>query len=694
MTDYDKRTSIPPGSQPVVRTHVGGVPVYYFGYTGIYAESPTLVDDGIVQMNNTNVPIRVHPKKSWEIKSNRLGVTPPRMPRTPQQDYQPLECINLIDGNDDTCWSSNKRLRSNDGSEWFRIDLCKEWVVGEIVLKTRPIRFERSKPGSMSLAWGAEEVGRAMPKHLTIKVATDAYQWETVFDGDTGDATDREVYSFSFPPRRVKQVWVIGTDLRLCETWAYAFSIASAEVIDVKGRNVALASYGNGITCSSFFSGLGQTRESHQWYWPLHYDLGLKWSRIGYHDDPINWHWVERERGVFSLDPEAEAAIDLLVEQGVNIVYNLGFGNRLYQNDPTRYFPQLWEMYFENPEPPKTEEALEAWANFVRFSVQYFKDRIQYFEIWNEWNAPFYWGDNPDTELYIKLAKIAISVIRQCAPNAKVMLGSYAGFPRLASLSSQELEESEEKVPFLMVIRELGKDVDAIGFHPFYQPDYRSSSYREYADNIKAFKEYCASKGFTGTDYMASEYNIAANYPPIEHDHAWWGNVEYTEIQKAKLIAQVSVTHTALGVESFFCELWDDTYAMDLSLMRHTVSSYPVTSMEPQAAYYVTRNLCTALDELMPAQFEFTTSLAGENLIAWPMQREGERVLAVWCNDSLAEDCEGTLVDFAFDFPVTSATAYNPMNGEEIQLDISVAAGHTELRGILVRDYPLLIKLL
>ena len=67
---------------------------------------------------------------------------------------------------------------------------------------------------------GAVEVGRAMPRHLTIKVATDAYQWETVFDGDSGDTPDREVFSFPVGPRRVKQVWVLGTNLQLCESWA------------------------------------------------------------------------------------------------------------------------------------------------------------------------------------------------------------------------------------------------------------------------------------------------------------------------------------------------------------------------------------------------------------------------------------------------------------------------------------------
>lgn len=158
------------------------------------------------------------------------------------------------------------------------------------------------------------------------------------------DIRQNRVFTFSFPQKRIKQVWIVGDELVQCESWSYCFSLAEIEIIDNRGRNVALASYGNGIIADSYYAGPAQEREAHHWYWPLHYDLGLKWSRIGYHDDPINWHWVEREKGVYSFDEEAEAAINLLVENGVEIIYCLGFGNRLYQKDPTHYSPFVWEF--------------------------------------------------------------------------------------------------------------------------------------------------------------------------------------------------------------------------------------------------------------------------------------------------------------------------------------------------------------
>ena len=159
------------------------------------------------------------------------------------------------------------------------------------------------------------------------------------------------------------------------------------------GRNAALHSRGATITASSTKNVNGNERGVAAYNWLLQADLGCKWSRIGYHDDPINWHWVEREEGKLSIDPMAEDAIDILNENGIKIVYCLNFGNRLYEGYRERRFPQLNEWYYETPYPPKSERALKAWDEFVRFSVNYFKDRVEFFEIWNEWNGTEYWGD-------------------------------------------------------------------------------------------------------------------------------------------------------------------------------------------------------------------------------------------------------------------------------------------------------------
>jgi hypothetical protein len=693
MTDYDKRLGFPTAFRPPVRTSVDGVPVYNFGYASFYAESPTLTDDVVIQAGNNNTSVKIHPKKSWEIKSNRIGACPPRLPCTPVNDYQPLECINLIDGNDETCWASMPAARADTDPVWIRIDLAKERRICKIVLKKRPITFDRwAKPGSQRLYEGAVEVGRAMPKNLTVRLSVDAHSWVTVFEGETDDNPARDSFVLSFPPRASKQIWVVGNILTRCEGWMYAFSIASIELYDEQDCNVALLTYGNGVTVSSTHHNEGNERETRQWYWPLQFDLGLKWARFGFHDDLVNWHWIEKEKGILEIDEEAEKGIRVLGEHGVNVIFGLGFGNRLYQEDPVRHLPQLWEWYYENPEPPKSDEALAAWCRYVRFCVVRFRDSVKYFEIWNEWNGEIYWGDTPDVYHYIKLAKLAIPIIRECAPEARIMLGSYAGFCHgIHAWSSEELAEKEKTNPLLIAITELGRDVDVIGYHPMYQMDTTSDTYRHYAESVKTFITFCKAKGFRGGEYMVTEFGFGANYPPT--DPYWWGSMNYSEIEKAKIVAQIDILHTALGVESFFCGLWTGTYPLDISLLRKSFVSYPVTSYNPQAAYFVTRNLATALEDLLPASFGFDMVGDTTDLEAWAMGKEGEKVLAVWLTGIVTDDCAGRELSFIFNFVVESAVAYNPLNGELTALNISWENGRTAVRSIIVRDYPLLIRL-
>ena len=457
-----------------------------------------------------------------------------------ENDYRPLEPVHLIDGDPETCWSSRTQTSHDCEPTWIRLDLVAETTISHVVLRKRPSVIDRSKPGSHPIAPGASQVGQAMVDHLEIRVSTDGAHWKTVFAGASGDAPDKSDFVFALAPVQAKMVLIIGSGYKHMENLRACFSIACLEVLDTDGANVALVSRGTGITVSSTHVSLGQEIESHRWLWPVQHDMGLKWARIGYHDDTINWHWVEQEKGVLSLDPVSEAAITELLENGIEVVMCLDFGNRLYQKDPTRRLPQLWEWYYENPEPPKTDEALAAWARYIRFMVGKFRDRIHYFEIWNEWNIATYWGDVPDYDLFARLTRIAIPIIRELAPNASVMLGSYAGFPRLSHLSEAERQNLEQNDWLLRAIREFATQVDVIGYHPFYALDPANPNFLKYEADVRLFKAYCERMGFRGNQYLASEFNIAANYPECE-DEGGFGYAHHTsELQKAKYCSRVA----------------------------------------------------------------------------------------------------------------------------------------------------------
>jgi hypothetical protein len=680
-------------SEPIVRATCGGVPVHGYGFTWILAGSPDLADDVRMQAGNARPLVKVRPKKSWEIVSNRLGGTAPRMPRTEPNDYLPLEAIHLIDGDATTCWSSKSQLQGAVEPVWIRLDLPLERTLRRIVLRKRVPVAPRRFAGSQRLDPGAVAIGRSMPAHLTIRVARDGLQWQTVFDGPSGDTPDRHEFACDLPDLAAKQIWIIGREVPRVENWLHSFSIAEVEVYDARGANVALASRGTGVTVSSTMHSLGQTRDEHHWLWPIHTDLGLKSCRVGYHDDPINWHWVEQRPGVLAVDAEADAAITYLVERGVDIVMALGFGNRHYtQPDPARHLPQLWEWYYENPAPPVTPRALKAWARYIRFMVRHFRDRVRTFEVWNEWNVECYWGAPVNVDDYLAVARTAIPIIRREAPRARVMLGSTSGFCfGLSAWTAAERARQEREHPLLRAAGALARDVDVVGWHPFYQMDPDCAAFRNYAADVRAFRAWCRQRGFRG-DFIASEWTVGANYPPATPPN-WWGGCEFSELQKAKLVAQIHVLHTALGLGSFFCETWSNTYPLDLSLLRRSFAADPITPQQPQAAYYVTRNLGTALEALRPAALDAEVRGHPAPLVCVALRRGRERVLALWQPGRPRDVCAGAPCELRVAGSFRRATGFDPLNGVEQQLRVSSAAGRTRIAGLRVRDYPLLVRL-
>ncbi|MEI6519246.1 MAG: hypothetical protein WCO98_04305 [bacterium] len=681
--------------QPTIGVYCDGVPIYSYGYTHILGQGPDLIDVASMQMGNDAPLQKIRLKKSSEIGYNLLGGTTPRMPRTPENDYLPVEPIHLIDGDPTTCWCSRTIPQSNAEPAWIRIDLAGEKAIEKIVLRKRIPGAVRNQVGSMRMDEGAVEVGMAIPDYLEIKVSCDAMNWETVFIGSSEDTPEKREFSCEFIPRKAKQIWIIGKQLKRVENWHFSFSIASVDVYDLKGRNLALASRGAGATVSSTQHTMGQTREEHHRLWPVFADLGLKWIRVGYHDDPINWHWVEKEKGKLEIDHETDAAVTHAVNNGIDIVMSLNFGNRLYSNeDPTRKLPQLWEWYYENPRPPTTPEALIGWGNYIRFMCRHFKDRVKVFEVWNEWNCDLYWGEKESLQNYLAVARVAIPIIREECPDAKVMMGSVAGFSHLFNVDwtpEQFDAESAGNNIFLSAVRELAKDVDIIGWHPYYQPDPDTAVVTRHREAISVFDKWAAKQGFKGVQ-ACTEYNIGASCPSPSTPF-WWGNFECSEIEKAKYVARHTTLHTSLGISSFFCEVWANTnYPLDLGLMRRSFAADPISPLQPQPAYYAMRNLSTAFDGLNPDNFMIQVIGAPENLEICTMSRPGEKVAAIWLTGKAQDECEGLPVQVVIQGIFKSVIGFDSMNGVEQELAFSTMNGETILDGILLKDYPVLLR--
>jgi len=174
---------------------------------------------------------------------------------------------------------------------------------------------------------------------------------------------------------------------------------------------------------------------------------------------------------------------------------------------------------------------------------------------------------------------------------------------------------------------------------------------------------------------------------------SWCGPFRATEMEKAKYVAQVFTRHSGLGLESFFCELYFPTFGMlDLSLLRRSFDADPVSPLQPQAGYYVTRNLATMMDGLEPAAFECAVDPVPPNLELFTFAGPEGRAIALWRGGHAKDRCEPVAVNVRLPACRTAA-AFDPVNGVKQELVVAAREGGAELKGLLIGDAPLIVRL-
>lgn len=689
--------AIPAFEEGKLQTRCEGAAVRSFGGAWIYAGAPDLIGPVSFQSGNSEPQTKIVPKSSGELRSNYFGVCTTRMPCLFENIELPEEAVHLIDGDVETCWMSDAQARPDSQPIVVRIDLPLARKISKVVLRKRPLHPETERRATdRPVMPRSVAAGRGTPVAMRLQLATDAYTWKDVFSGETKDEEGKECFEISFAPEQAKQILLTATSLRQVEFFMYCLSLAEIEVLDENGRNWALVSKGATVAVNS-------TRHCEMPYpmaqralWPAHWDLGVKWARIGYHDDPINWHRVEREKGVFDLDPLAEASVRALHDHGLNVIFCLNFGNRLYSGPETRTFTQLPEWNWCMPNPPTTPEALEAWERYVAFMVERFRGVVHTWEIWNEWTIECYWGDRVNPEAFCEIVRRTIPIIRRLDPEAKIMLGSVAAGIQGFGSSGFDVDGWAATDFKARAWKEFAPKVDAIGYHPFYN----ATPYivRDYAEDVERFRRWIyEDAGLKGVIH-SSEWNVNGRPTAIEPADApsvWCGIHTMTEFAKAKLVAQLMALHAAYGQPSCFCEMYSAFYAQtELSLFKGSLLQDPVAPIQPTAAYYVLRNLATIMDGYEPTNtFRPTvTPLENAKVRVYPFFDGERRAVAVWWQDNdWADGYRQRPVTLTLPFRTESVVVCDPINGVRQRLVAESGDGSTRVEGLLAGDCPLFL---
>jgi hypothetical protein len=429
--------------------------------------------------------------------------------------------------------------------------------------------------------------------------------------------------------------------------------------------------------------------------WPMLYDIGLKWLRLGALDyvdcaEPLQWHMVERQKGVYWIDPRTDDAVTEAAANGLQICLCLYAGNRLYAPEPGSNPPEgTWWYYSDAALPlPLSKEGQAAYRDYVAFMVRHFRGRVRCYEIWNEPEAPSYWpaGVAPDARRFCELVKLVSPAIRKEDPEAKIILGS-SYLPRTPASWLNVCLDSE-----------IAGYVDVIAWHPFYDTDPGSDAYRAYPDAAAKFKQHAREMGFHG-QFMATEILWSAPYPGTL-------KTRHTELQKAKNMARCFVLHLHLEVTPFWCEAWQ-TYAVtmtpldypscawDVGLLRNGFSGSPEDPVTVQPAYYVLRTLCTVMENAVPTAVQVDLGSAAARIEHYAFRRSDDEVLvALFLSGESSDRCPGLRTDVI----LRGAGAHvigvvDALNGTEQQVEWVRRDEAIEIPGLIVRDYPLIVRL-
>jgi hypothetical protein len=370
-------------------------------------------------------------------------------------------------------------------------------------------------------------------------------------------------------------------------------------------------------------------------------------------EPPIDWDASEHE-----IPAEYDRLIDEMAVNGVVIDYLLHFWDKEGQGEA-----------LSTPRFKDTEQVAD-FLEYVRFMVRHFKGRIQYYTIWTEPDNCGQGGGIKciEPQDYIELTRQVIPVIREEDPQAKVGLA-----PVVLFFARDYL--------FTVLRSDIAAMLDMIQWHGQYSvaPDdpFYGSYYYDYPGIVEQIKQTASEHGFRG-EYWSTETGWGAEdeCPTCRNPDQPWGLIA-TDRLAAKYYARGIVSHLGMdvgvGVGGGIGE-WRGTW------------SYPTRR-------YFNTIMAGATPASLPVHIEGAATSDRIQSFGFILP-DGDRLFAIWTDGTAVEEAPGR--NFTLTFPdLSAATVFglDVLYGFEQQLITDATTGDLVIRDLLVRDYPLILRL-
>jgi hypothetical protein len=384
--------------------------------------------------------------------------------------------------------------------------------------------------------------------------------------------------------------------------------------------------------------------------------LGLKRVRLSInHGDVCSVNWDVPE---FSINPTYDDWITSTADSDVTIRYLLSFWDKAKRAGGGQVPCQRF----------KTDEDIERYLDFVQFTVNHFKDRVRYFELWNEPNLEDC-GQAIEVEDYVNMVRQVAPVIRQEYPEAKIVVGSVTPLfegPPFSSKSSLEYL-------FGILESDVMPLIDVIAWHiggPSPEPKYEcfGDYYYQYPSIVQEIKDTAVAHGFKG-EFIADELNWRSPLVPHPSEPG-----VYSETACAKYFARGIVRNLGMDV---------------------TVGVGGISNIRP-IHYSTVQNLCTIMAGAepidLPSEIQSEATKVRSYAFSLP---NGDKLFALWTDGVAVDNDPGVEATVTLtDLSEYKVMGIDVLNSFQQELVTSTEDGNLVINNLLVKDYPIILHLI
>jgi hypothetical protein len=177
--------------------------------------------------------------------------------------------------------------------------------------------------------------------------------------------------------------------------------------------------------------------------------------------------------------------------------------------------------------------------------VDHFKEKVKYWEIWNEPDEPEYWMPQDDMRTYTELLKKVYPALKRRDPTCKVLMG---GVSNMINISLNRIYRNGGKEYF-----------DIVNIHPFANPDSCPTGIETVCGIYKGVRSIMEKYGDSDKKIWFTEIGCPGVARP-DRRLGWWHGIGCDETKQAKWVRQVYTDCIRWeGVEKVFWAFFRDT---------------------------------------------------------------------------------------------------------------------------------------